>query len=264
MGNGLTSVEPIVIFGGSGQIGSAVVGGLIAAGHRVVSIDREPSNSLKEIVNAQSQLLQIPANVTNKVDLDKALEEVCEEFGMPIGMAYFIHYKGATQLKPGADFFSAFEDYPIHEWNLALEVNLTGLMLSCQVFGSAMAGRGRGSIVTVSSTYGLVGPDPSIYGGSGINSPVPYATSKAGIIGFTRYLAAYWGRSGVRTNCLVPGGVHHANQTEEFRNNYINRTTVGRMAEPVDYVGPTQFLLGDESRYMNGSLMVVDGGWTAI
>lgn len=256
--------EPIVIFGGSGQIGSAVVDGLVADGDRVVSIDRELSSSLKPSGHPSSQLLQIRADVTSKRALEKALEVVKNKFGVPRGIAYFIHYKGQPNLQPGAEFFSRFEEYPVHEWTTTLEVNLTGLMLACQVFGSAMVHLGRGSIVTVSSTYGLVGPDPSIYGDSGINSPVPYATSKAGIVGFTRYLAAYWGRSGVRTNCLVPGGVSHANQSIEFRKNYVERTTLGRMAEPEDYVGPTKFLLGNESSYMNGSLMVVDGGWTAI
>ncbi len=257
-------VGPVVIFGGRGQIGAAVVAGLISEGYSVASIDEHPPSQADGSSYGHGAALEITADVRQKPELKEALEIVKSEVGIPSAIAYFIHYKGPRELRPGADFFSSFEDYPLDEWDQALQTNLTGLMLACQVFGAEMVRAGTGSIVTVSSTYGLVGPDQTLYGDSGINSPVPYATTKAGVIGFTRYLAAYWGRHGVRSNCLVPGGVENQNQSKSFRENYISRTTLGRMAQPADYVGPTRFLVSKESSYMNGSVMVVDGGWTAI
>ena len=136
-----------------------------------------------------------------------------------------------------------------------------------------MKKKGQGSIVIVSSIYGLVGPDQRIYrncsptnnpygGSDSLNTPGSYAASKGGLIAFARYLAVLMGPDNIRVNVLTPGGVFDE-QEEAFHQEYVQRTPLGRMAVWSDYSGAILFLVSDASRYMTGANLVVDGGWTA-
>lgn len=160
---------------------------------------------------------------------------------------------------------SCFEEYPIDAWQRVLDVNVTGTFLCCQRIGAMMAERGRGSIINVASTYGLVAPDQSLYRRKGEQlffKTAAYPVSKAAVIQLTRFVATYWGTKGVRANALCPGGVQHG-QPEYFVSNYSERTPLGRMASASDYRGALVFLASDASNYMTGATLVVDGGYTA-
>lgn len=163
-----------------------------------------------------------------------------------------------------------FVDYPVDLWRRSLEVNLTGMFLVtrevCRVM-ERQGPAGLGAIVNVSSTYGLVGPDQRLYLDPGAapasSKPLDYPTTKAGVLGFTRALAAYYRGSQIRVNALVPGGAW-AGHDPRFVADYASRTILGRMAEPHEYRGPVTFLSCDASSYMTGATLVVDGGWTAL
>jgi 2-deoxy-D-gluconate 3-dehydrogenase len=158
-----------------------------------------------------------------------------------------------------------FEDYPLDLWNQALEVNLTGMFLCCQVAGKQMIKQGRGVIINVSSIYGLVGPDQRIYQKQDEPpqyKPAYYSVTKAGVIGLTSYLASYYAGKGIRVNALTPGGVYNGHD-DTFLKAYSDRTLMGRMAEKNEMNGALLFLASDASSYMTGGNLVVDGGWTA-
>ncbi len=163
--------------------------------------------------------------------------------------------------------FSRLENFPLGQWNDDIAVGLTGAFLCSQVFGAEMAKRGSGVIVNVASDLGIIAPDQRIYRQDGLPEhlqpvkPVTYSVLKSGLIGLTRYLATYWALSGVRANCISPGGVENA-QPEDFIAKLTNLIPLGRMARIDEYQGAIIFLCSDASSYMTGSNLVIEGGRT--
>ena len=160
---------------------------------------------------------------------------------------------------------NAFEDYPLKSWQDAVNVNLTGPFLVTQAVARQMMVQKKGSIINICSTYGLGGPDQRIYEKPGkpkTFKPVYYTVTKAGILGFTKYLATYYAGTEIRVNALTPGGVYNGHD-DTFTTNYSARTVLGRMARKDEMNGALLFLASDASSYMTGANVVVDGGWTA-
>ena len=158
-----------------------------------------------------------------------------------------------------------FETYALSSWKQALDVNLTGMFLASQAAVLPMLEQGRGVIVNISSTYGLVGPDQRLYerpDGTRQFKPVYYSVTKAGVLGFTHYLATYFAGKNIRVNALTPGGVFNDHDAA-FTEQYSARTVLGRMAKLDEMNAAMLFLCSDASSYMTGSNLVVDGGWTA-
>jgi len=160
--------------------------------------------------------------------------------------------------RAGGDFFATAPE----ELAETHRVNGQGLFLITQLFAERMVEQRSGSIVNISSIYGRVGPDFTVYGDSGMTTPVPYAFDKGGMVAFTRYLATYLGRWGVRANAISPGGLQ-TDQDPRFVEAYGRRTPLARMAGAEDIKGPVVFLASDASAYVTGVDLAVDGGWTA-
>lgn len=248
------------VVGGAGRIGRALCRALAEAGTKVAIVDLDAqaaealASELSEALGRRA--IAIPTDATRAADLERAVEQITANFGPPRLLV------NSAQFRGGGFYSSRVDDYPRSAWDQVLEVNLTGVHLACQAFGRCMLRNGGGAIVNLASTYGVVSPDPRIYGSSGVNSPVAYAAAKAGVINLTRYLAVHWREANIRVNCLVPGGVFDR-QSAEFVENYCSRTPLGRMATPEDYQGAVLFMLSAASAYMTGSVVTVDGGWTA-
>ncbi len=158
----------------------------------------------------------------------------------------------------------AFENYPVELWQQALDVNLTGAMLCCQAAVQPMLEQGCGTIINISSIYGVSAPDQRLYQRDGQPpqfKPVYYTVTKAGILGLTKYLAAYYAGKNIRVNALTPGGVYNGHD-DEFLQAYAARSMIGRMAEKDEMNGALLFLASDASKYMTGANLIVDGGWT--
>jgi NAD(P)-dependent dehydrogenase (short-subunit alcohol dehydrogenase family) len=162
-----------------------------------------------------------------------------------------------------------FEDFPLVEWQKQMDVGLTGAFLCAQVFGPQMADRGHGVILNIASDLSVIAPDQRIYREASLpeeqqpKKPVTYSVIKTGLLGLTRYLAAYWADKGVRVNALSPGGVQ-TDQPDEFVTRLTKLIPMGRMATRTEYAGALQFLCSDAAKYMTGQNIVMDGGRSII
>lgn len=259
--------QVVVVTGSSGQLGLQYSKLFLENGAKVIGIDREVNQVMENFEKKFKNTFRfIKTDVTNKLELENALELTIAGFGIPSTLIN----NAAIDSPPGSGYLENdfFENYSEEIWDKVMEVNLKGVFLTCQVFGSAMAKNKSGSIINISSIYGLVSPDQSIYQykrdrGEVFYKPISYSASKSGVLNLTRYLATYWARSGVRVNSLTLGGVLN-NQEQAFLDSYCSRVPIGRMALEDEYNGAIIFLSSKASSYMTGSNLIIDGGWTAI
>ena len=161
------------------------------------------------------------------------------------------------------DWGTKFEEIPLLSWKKNVDMQLNSVFLLCQKALSQMVKQQYGSIVNIGSIYGVVGNDFTIYEGYGGTSPAAYCAIKGGIINFSRYLASYFGKYGIRVNCVSPGGIKD-NQHPSFIERYEYKSPLKRMGKPEEIAPAISFLLSDESSFITGHNLMVDGGWTAI
>lgn len=259
--------EVAVITGAGGQLGQAYAHAFLERGAKVAGLDVRETPAIEALRKAYPETFRfVAADVTSKASLTQALENVKAGLGMPTVLLNNAAIDSPPSAPPEEN--GPFEDYPEASWDKVIDVNLKGTYLCCQVIGSAMAKAGKGSVINIASIYGVVAPDQSLYEyrrqrGEVFFKPVAYSASKSGVLNLTRYLAVYWAKTGVRVNSLTISGVFN-NQEQAFLDAYCGRIPMGRMAAVDEYCGAVLFLASDAARYMTGSNMVVDGGWTAI
>ncbi len=260
-----------IVTGGAGLLGKEFAKTLAEAGASVVvaDIDGESAEAVAaSLRDSGFQAMSFPLDVTRAASTRDLVAETLSRFGR----LDILVNSAALDPKFDADALAKgitpgkFEDYPLDQWNAALNVNLTGMFLVTQACVAPMIAQGkRGSIINICSTYGLNGPDQRIYIKDGKRvayKPVYYTVTKAGVLGFTKYLAAYYAETEIRVNALTPGGVYN-DHDETFTRNYAAKTILGRMARKDEMNGALLFLASDASSYMTGANLVVDGGWTA-
>jgi NAD(P)-dependent dehydrogenase (short-subunit alcohol dehydrogenase family) len=247
-----------VVTGALGQLGQVYVAGLAERGMRVASFDIA-TGEIPDGVRAYE------VDVTDRASIARALDQLVGEWGVP----HVLVNNAALDSPPDApaEEVGPFEDYPEASFDAVIDVNVKGTFLCCQAVGGAMAREGRGSIVNVSSVYGLLSPVQELYAfrrdrGETFVKPVAYSVSKAAILNLTRYLATYWAKAGVRVNTLTLAGVWN-DQAQEFLDAFAARSPMGRMLDAREALGAVVFLASDASSYVTGSNVVVDGGWSA-
>jgi NAD(P)-dependent dehydrogenase (short-subunit alcohol dehydrogenase family) len=251
--NDLFSLEDrvAVVTGGAGRLGREIVRGLEEQGARVAVFDVEAE--------------RFAVDVTDRAAIEHAVADVAREWDTP----HVLVNAAAVDSPPDAppDEVGPVEAYPEQSFDEVMDVNVKGTFLCCQIIGARMAEAGRGSIVNISSIYGMLSPVQELYDfrrrkGETFFKPVAYSVSKSALYNLTRYLATYWAKQGVRVNTLTLAGVWDE-QPQEFVDAYTARMPLGRMADVREVVGPVVFLASDASSYVTGANLVADGGWSA-
>ena len=256
-----------VVTGGAGILGTHFCHGLASFGASVAVADVElaKAEALAAALSREHKVkaIGVICDVTDEAQVNGMADRIERELG-PIDI---LHNNAGTKTGDPADFFAPIDRFPMGAWKEIMAVNIDGVFIVSRAIGTRMAKRGRGSIVSTSSIYGVVGCDMRIYEGSEylghrISTPPAYAAAKAGVIGITHYLATLWGKDGVRVNAITPGGVE-SGQNDTFRKNYGERIPMGRMAEAGEMVGALIYLASDASAYVTGQNLIVDGGLTS-
>jgi NAD(P)-dependent dehydrogenase (short-subunit alcohol dehydrogenase family) len=262
--------EVAIVTGGNGRLGSQYAAALSAAGAAVAVLDRveQPHPRVRALVDRGAAVSTHIVDITDRTAVDAAVDRIARGFGAP---TILVNNAGLGASPADAALETgAFERYPESAWDAMLQSHLKSALIASQSFIARFKADKppAGSIINISSTYGLVSPDQSIYeyrrrGGAEFYKPVGYSVAKSGMLNFTRWLAEYGAPLGVRANTLVPGGVRESGHAPEFVAEYEKRTPLGRMANEDDYNGAIVFLASRASAYMTGAMIVVDGGWTA-
>jgi NAD(P)-dependent dehydrogenase (short-subunit alcohol dehydrogenase family) len=250
-----------LITGGAGHIGRTVAGGLAELNCKLCLLDTARSD-----VFAVSEELATRWN-TEVVPLTLDLED--ENFRNTVRPFIDERFGRLDILINNAAFYSIeklkgwevpFEEQDLSVMRRCIEVNLIAGFHLAQSLISLMRDHG-GSIINVSSIYGVLGPDMSLYGGTEMGNPAAYGISKGGLVQMTRWMATMLAPQ-IRANCISLGGVYR-NQANAFVSRYVARTPMKRMATEEDFIGAIVYLASDLSAYVTGQNLMIDGGWSA-
>lgn len=245
-----------VVIGGAGKIGFPMSEALAEAGAMVyIASSREESYepAVRKLTDAGLEARGIRLDMSDEKSVLQALGTIRQESKIPDILI------NSVCIRPMRKFM---ED-SVENWDLSMSVNARGIFITCRAFGNAMVEQGTGSIINISSIYGLVAPDMKIYEGSDFETEPDYPYTKGGTIMFSKYLASYYAKEGIRVNCIAPGGFFN-NQKEPFLSKYINKIPMNRMAYHDDLKGIAVFLASKASNYITGAVIPVDGGLTVI
>lgn len=248
-----------LITAGAGPLfGSSLTEGLAEAGATVVTASRSLERNQEFAGKLREQGYDahgMQFNVSDAVSIAKLRDQLIEQFGrLDVLVNSALGREGHS---------GGFEDQTADHAARSAASDYAGLFEICRAFLPSMVEQGRGSIINISSIYGVLANDPNLYIGTDMKQPPTYNFVKAGMINFTRYLACYYGKQGIRANCISPGG-YFDNQPQTFVDKYEERVPIGRMLNNEDIKGAVVFLASDASEYITGANLMVDGGWTCL
>jgi NAD(P)-dependent dehydrogenase (short-subunit alcohol dehydrogenase family) len=238
----------IVVTGGSGLIGKSILSHIKTLGGIGINADLNVLNDFEKGT--------LICDVTNNQSVSNTLDVIIEKYGKIDGFVNNAYPRTA-------DWGTKFEDIDLESWRKNVDMQMNSVFICSQAVLKIMKFQGTGSIVNISSIYGTVGPDFTVYDGTEMTMPAAYSAIKGGIINFTRYLASYYGSYGVRINCVSPGGIFDK-QNNIFVQQYEKKVPMRRMGSPEDISPAVTFLLSEDAGYITGQNLIVDGGWTAI
>ena len=238
----------IVVTGGNGLLGKAIVHRIKSEGAVCINLDINHKTN--------EDLSNIECDITSQESVDSAFRIILHKYKRIDGWVNNAYPRTK-------DWGDRFEDIEYHSWRKNVDIQMNSVFYSCQKVLAHMKDQNSGSVVNVASIYGVVGNDFTVYEGTDLTSAAAYSAIKGGLINFTRYLASYFGKYNIRTNCVSPGGIFD-NQNETFVKNYENKVPMKRMGLPSDIAPTVAFLLSNDSKYITGQNLIIDGGWTCI
>lgn len=238
----------IIVTGGNGLLGKVIIERLKTEGAFCINF---------EINHETNQdLSQVYCDITERVSIDSALSLVLSKYSRIDGLVNNAYPRTK-------DWGTKFEDIVYDSWKQNVDWQLNSYFYITQKVATQMSLQKEGSIVNMASIYGVVGPDFNVYEGTTMTMPAAYSAIKGGLINFTRYVASYLGPQQVRVNAVSPGGIFD-NQNDIFVANYCKKVPMRRLGTPEDIAPTVAFLLSDDSKYISGQNIIVDGGWTSI
>jgi NAD(P)-dependent dehydrogenase (short-subunit alcohol dehydrogenase family) len=246
----------LVTAGAGPLFGSSISEALAEAEATVLTASRslERNLSFAEVLRSKGHDVRgMELDITDPRSIDRLHTEVLDRFGR-----LDILVNSALARVGGS-----FDTQTAEEWLYSAKGDMVGLFLMCKAFLDDMVRQRKGSIINIASIYGVVANDPTLYQGTDMPQPPNYNFVKGGMINLTRQIATYYGRKGIRANCISPGG-YFDNQADPFVKAYCERAPIGRMLGKEDIKGSVVFLASDASEYVNGVNLMVDGGWTAL
>jgi len=251
-----------LVTGGAGHIGRVIAGGLAELGASVAIVDI-PTSGGAEVAAGLSDRWPVKAAIFDcDFEQPSEVEQVPRRVREKLGRIDIIVNCAAFVGSSGLEGWAVpFEQQSAATWRRAMEVNLTAPFILIQAAAADLSASGKGSVINISSIYGLSGPDWRLYEGTSLGNPAAYAASKGGLIQITRWLATTMAPR-VRVNAIAPGGVFR-DTPEPFLSRYVARTPLARMAREDDIKGAAAYLASDLSAYVTGQCLAVDGGWTA-
>jgi len=238
----------ILVTGGSGLLGKSFIEDINKKGGIAINLD---INNINDIDNNTLNL-----DVTCDKSIKESLDLIMNKYSRIDGLVNNAYPRTL-------DWGNKFEDIKTKSFSDNVDMQLSRIFAISKPVLDIMKKQKSGSLVHIASIYGIVGNDFSVYENTELTSPAAYSAIKGGLINFSRYLASYFGKYNLRSNCVSPGGVFN-NQNKTFVGQYSQKVPLKRMANPNDIAPTVSFLLSSESNYITGQNIAVDGGWTAI
>jgi len=250
--------KTIVITGGSGFLGSQFVEAFLQFHCNVVVLDLKKNNLSSVIKTKSKNYFYLKCDITNEKKLKVCLNKIITKF-KTIDVLINNAFNDYVPKKSKKISF-ALEEFDHKIWSKDLNVGLKGAFLCTKIFGSFMKRKKRGgNIINISSDLGIISPDQRVYKKMNFVKPITYSVIKHGIIGLTKYTATYWAENKIRCNAIAPGGMFN-NQDKNFLNEISKLIPLKRLGRKNEYNSLLLFLASDQSSYITGSTVVIDGG----
>lgn len=250
-----------IITGGAGLIGTAHCRICSQNGAKVIIVDLDEQKAkkvVKDLVKKtkNKNIYFIKCDISDEKSVVKTFKDIFKKFGRVDVLVNNAHPRNKN-------YGRRFEDVTYADFSENLTKHVVGYFLMSREAAKIMIRQKKGVIIFTGSTYGIVAPKFEIYEGTTMGASVEYAAMKGGVINMTKFLASYLGQHGIRVNSISPGGVFD-NHKDPFLSNYLSKVRLSprRMAKPEDIANALLYLISDDSAYVTGHNLVVDGGWT--
>lgn len=237
----------IIVTGGSGLLGKAICDNIRQKGGIAYNFDMQ--NTLKDPYF-------IACDITQEQSIQEAINTVIAKEGKIDGLVNNAYPRTK-------DWGTPFEEMSLSSLQQNVDWQMNSYLNFCKIIIPVFRKNGNGSIINMTSIYGVVGNNFTVYEETGMEPPMAYAAIKGGLINATRYLASKYGKENIRFNCVSPGGIFD-HQKEKFVKAYEKQVPMKRMGTPEDIAPAVSFLLSEDAKYITGQNLIVDGGWTAI